>query len=232
MQYDKMLMWGEGFADRIRPFSPASRYVVTGSPLMAAADQAENVGALRAFAAGGRVVTIITQPESENIYADDYEALAQVAGDLVSCSPDAKVLVRLHPADRSTRFRALAQRWPGRILVTRAGEHSLRAVLDASTLVFGLFSTVLSEAAALGVLPVVLRLGDRHKIFPAPEDECAAVLAGTCAAAVSAIAELLASDQKRATYAAGMKQFAQRYFGPSDGASLERIVHHIAQPED
>jgi hypothetical protein len=232
MQYDKMLMWGEGFADRVRPFSPTSRYVVTGSPLMAAADQAGDVGALLAFAAGARVVTVITQPESGNIHAGDYEALAEVVGGLVSSSPDAKVVVRLHPADRSTRFLGLAQHWPGRILVTSAGEHSLRVVLDASTMVLGLFSTVLSEAAALGVLPVVLRLGDRHRIFPAPEDEGAAVLAGTSAAAISALTELLGSDRKRAAYAAGMRQFARRYFGPSDDSSLERIVHHIAHPED
>jgi hypothetical protein len=232
MPCDKMLMWGAGFAERIRPFSPASRYVVTGSPLFDAAEPARGDAKLSAFAGDSPVVTIITQPVSENILEADYRALVEVALRLMSETPDVRVLVRLHPMDRSPAFASVAGDSPDRVKVTRAADHSLRAVLDASALVLGLFSTVLSEAAALGTLPIVLRLGARHRIFPAPEDEGAAVLAESFEAATAA-AKILARDaEARARYAAPMRDFARRYFGPCDGRAVARICHHISHPRE
>lgn len=231
MPYDKMLMWGEGFAERIRPYSPRARYVVTGSPLFDAAVKGGAAPALKAFAAAGPVVTMISQPISSNISKADYGALVETAERLLQASTAVQVLVRLHPADRAADFRELGARWPARVLVTQAADHSLRSVFEVSTLVAGLFSTTLSEAAAFGVLPVVLRLGARHRIFPAPEEEGAAVLAESAAAAASALAALLANAERRAAYAQGMRSFASKYFGACDGSALARIAHHIRHPQ-
>lgn len=99
-----------------------------------------------------------------------------------------------------------------------------------STLVLGLYSTVLSEAAAMGVLPVVLRLGDRHRIFPAPEDEGAGVLVSTPGEATEQIARLLEDRDLRAAYSAGLECFSMRNFGRRDGRALERIVSQIESP--
>jgi hypothetical protein len=231
MQFDKMLMWGEGFSERIRPYSPQARYVVTGSPLFDPAPAQQGDTALSSFTTGAPVLTVITQPVSVNILASDYEALAALARAVLDRAPQAKVLVRRHPGDHAGAFDALAASHPERVRVTRAADYPLRAVLDASTLVVGLFSTALSEAAALGVLPVVLRLGERHRIFPAPEDEGAAVLAESIDEGVESVVSLLGAAERRARFAAPMRRFAQRYFGQRDGGALDRIVHHIEQPE-
>ncbi len=230
MPYDKMLMWGDGFVERLRACSPKSRYVVTGSPLFRDDPSASSSGGIEAFAAGTGLVTFISQPECKNISRTDYEALVRVAEDLAQTTADLSFLVRLHPADKAKDFHALAARWPARIKVSQAGDFPLAAVLKASRLVVGLYSTVLSEAAAYGVLPVVLRLGERHRIFPAPEDEGAAALASAPAEAVSLIRLLALDSSARAAYADKMSRFASRYFGNRDGRALERIAQHIQNP--
>ena len=175
----------------------------------------------------GAVVTVISQPECANISRQDYEALVAVVDRVLKSNNDIRVLVRLHPADRARDFNRLAEQWPQRLRVTTSQDFPLDVVIGGSVLVVGLYSTVLSEAAAAGVLPVVLRLGERHRIFPSPEEEGAAVLVTTPDEAVARISMLASDVSGRKAYAAGMTAFAKKYFGPMDGGAIDRIVEHI-----
>lgn len=227
MPYDKILMWGQGFVDRIKPASPDACYVVTGSPLLDTLSHQEDSQPLNEFANDCVLMTVITQPECNNISRDDYETLVLVVERVLNATSNLKVLVRLHPADRATDFRRLAAGWGGRLRVTNIEDYPLGALLAKSTLVAGLYSTVLSEAVAYGVLPVVIRLGDRHRIFPSPEEAGAAALATSADEAVTEICRLADNPAERDRYRPAMQSFAQHYFGPTDGGALERIAKHI-----
>lgn len=227
MPYDKMLMWGAGFVDRLRETSPDCQYVVTGSPLMDRFAQCNGSAEEPFFSDGGDVVAVISQPECANIYRQDYEMLVTVIDRVLSSADTVHVLVRLHPADQASDFNKLAAKWPQRLRVTSASDYPLEKVIGGSVLVVGLYSTVLSEAAAAGILPVVLRLGERHRIFPSPEDEGAAALATTADQAVSLISSLATNASARKEYKAGMHRFAIKYFGPMDGRATERIASLI-----
>jgi hypothetical protein len=227
MPYDKMLMWGEGFVDRLRHASPDCRYIVTGSPLMDKMKQSGISTFPRLFAADKPVISVISQPECVSISRQDYEALVAIVDRVLTLNVDLNVLVRLHPADKASDFDQLAKRWPGRVRVTGVQELALENVIGESVLVAGLYSTVLSEAAASGVLPVVIRLGERHAIFPSPEEQGAAALATTPDEAVETICRLAADTDARSRYKDGMNAFARRYFGPMDGGAVVRIAAHI-----
>ena len=192
-------------------------------------DSADTVAQL--FSASKPMVTIISQPEGANISRDDYETVVNVADRVLRLTENVNVLVRMHPVDTAEDFQDFEKRWPGRALVTNSQDYPLAAVLAASTVVVGLYSTVLSEAVAFGVLPVVIRLGPRHRIFPSPEESGAAVLATSFDEAVVAICDLVLDPEKRATYADRMADFARAYFGPMDGRAMERTVMHIENPE-
>ena len=177
------------------------------------------------------VVTVISQPQGANISQHDYTTVVIVVDRVLRSTQNVNVLVRMHPSDTAKDFRELEKRWKGRVRVTRSQDYPLAAVLAASTLVVGLYSTVLSEAVAFGVLPVVIRLGPQHRIFPSPEESGAAVLATNSDEAVGAISELAHDSEKRASYAVQMADFARAYFGPMDGRAVERIAQHIESPE-
>ncbi len=227
MPYDKMLMWGDGFVERLRGISPDCDYAVTGSPLMDKLARAPLRSEHALFTDDRPVVTVVSQPECASITRQDYETLVSIVDRVLRANGDVRVLVRLHPADEALDFDRLAGQWPGRIRVTAAEDFPLDVVIGGSALVLGLYSTVLSEAAAAGVLPVVLRLGARHRIFPCPEEEGAAVLVTASDEAVAAISSLASDVSARKRYDAGMKSFARKYFGPMDGGAVERIAAHI-----
>lgn len=227
MPYDKMLMWGDGFVERLRSTSPDCEYVVTGSPLMDRLARRPLRSDHELFAGDRPVVTVISQPECATITRQDYETLVAIVDGVLREREDVRVLVRLHPADEALDFDHLAGRWPGRVRVTAAEDFPLDVVIGGSALVVGLYSTVLSEAAAAGVLPVVLRLGERHRVFPCPEEEGAGVLVTQAAEAVAAIGALATDGQARKRYDEGMKAFARKYFGPMDGRAIDRIAGHI-----
>jgi hypothetical protein len=230
MPYDKMLMWGEGFVDRIKRVSPDCRYIVTGSPLM---DKVMKIGLskrLGLFSEDKPMISVISQPECASISRQDYASLVAIIDRVLRSGVDINVLVRLHPADKATDFAQLANQWPDRMRVTTAQELPLDTVIGESVMVTGLYSTVLSEAAASGVLPVVIRLGERHVIFPSPEEQGAAALASSQDEAVAIICRLAADTAARSEYRDGMSAFARRYFGPMDGGAVARIAEHIENP--
>jgi hypothetical protein len=230
MPYDKMLMWGEGFADRLKGVSPDCQYIVTGSPLMDQVKQSADAKRPQLFAQDKTTISVISQPECASISRQDYAALVSIIDRVLRSNTDVNVLVRLHPADKAADFDQLAKQWPGRVRVTSAKELPLEAVLGASALVAGLYSTVLSEAAASGVLPVVIRLGERHVVFPSPEEQGAAALATTPDEAVEIISRLAADAEARSGFKDRMSAFARRYFGPMDGGAIVRIAAHIENP--
>ena len=165
MPYDKMLMWGEGFVRRLQGASPDCAYVVTGSPLMDRLAEHASSPASRFFPGDGPIVTVVSQPECASISRHDYATLTAIVERVLGANPELRVLVRMHPADEAIDFDRLAEQWPARLRVTSAREFPLDAVIRASVLVVGLYSTVLSEAAAAGVLPVVVRLGAGTECF-------------------------------------------------------------------
>lgn len=231
MPYDKMLMWGEGFVERLKPTSPDCRYVVTGSPLLDKIPEAAFERSLAVFMERKATVTVVSQPECANISRQDYEALVFIVDHVLRSNEGTNILVRLHPADAAMDFHRLADQWPQRMRVTRAQDFALNAVLARTTVVVGLYSTVLSEAVAFGVVPVVLRLGERHRIFPSPEDAGAGALATNPDSAVAAICELVAEPLARARYRDQMEAFTRHYFGPMDGGAVARIAQHIENAE-
>jgi hypothetical protein len=231
MPYDKMLMWGQGFIDRLKGVSPDCRYIVTGSPLMDKMVQSGNASSLKLFAKDKPMISVISQPECASISRQDYAALVTIIDRVLRSNVELNVLVRLHPADKATDFDRLAKQWRGRMRVTTAQELPLETVIGASMLVTGLYSTVLSEAAAAGVLPVVIKLAERHAIFPSPEQQGSAACAATPDEAVAIICQLAADSGARAAYKDSMRAFARHYFGPMDGGAVARIAEHIDNPE-
>lgn len=224
MPFDVMLCWGEGFVERYRTTSPAPRYIVTGNPFI------DHAGAARP-ADVPPTVALFTQPVCATVSEADYDLLLDLADRLLKAMPDVRILVRRHPADRDLRFVRRAGASQGRLLMADADTHTLDQVFAVAQCATGFFSTALSEAVARRVVPVMIRTGARHAVFPHPEDEGAAILVHDLDSAIARIDDVLRQRPAVQALYPAMQRFTARYFGPMDGQAIQRTVDAIRQSQ-
>jgi hypothetical protein len=224
MPFDVMLCWGEGFVERYRTTSPAPRYIVTGNPFIDHAATARPADA-------PPTVALFTQPVCATISDADYGLLLDLADRLLKATPDVRILVRRHPADRDLRFVRRAGASQGRLLMADADTHTLDQVFAVAQCATGFFSTALSEAIARGVVPVMIRTGARQAVFPHPEDEGAAILVHDLDSAIARIDDVLRQRPAVQALYPAMQRFSARYFGPMDGQAIQRTVDAIRQSQ-
>jgi len=219
MAFDKMLCWGEGFVDRYRQYTPDAEYVITGSPVI-------NVASDRPAFNGERVTCVIfTQPINRHLSEAHYKALTSLATNLLTRYNGMHILVRKHPLDICRSLDALAERYPGKVTLADYRTWPLQRVMSSADIAVGFYSTTLSEAAACGVIPIILKLEDGHSVFPFPERYGAAIEAPNVDAVMQWITRLLNDPGEQAAIKRNMHHFASRFFGPQDGNAIERTVN-------
>lgn len=223
MAFDKMLCWGEGFARRYRQYTPEAEYVITGSPLVAAS--ADRV----AFNAGRVTCAIFTQPINKHINETHYEALTGLATRLLARYDGMRILVRKHPVDKCLSLDALAERYPDKVTLADYRTWPLQRVMESADIAAGFYSTTLSESAACGVIPFILKLDDAHSVFPFPEQYGAAIEVPDVDAAMVWVDKLLNDPAEQTAIRQNMACFASEFFGPQDGKAIERTVNCMLQ---
>lgn len=222
MNFDFMLCWSEDFVERYKDVSPLPNYYVVGSPVL---DEYVNFqkGADRHI----RNVLFITQPVSQHITESDYHDLIWVAKKLLKESARVKLIIRKHPVDQHEGFDLLCRTYPDRVKQMNSPEHSLAEALSESASTVGFFSTALSESAACGVIPIILRTKDSQSVYPFPEKHNAAIVKTELASVVQEVLSVTHSPDKYKSMKLSMREFSQRFFGPADGQALHRIVSVI-----
>lgn len=224
MSFDKMLCWGEGFVKRFRTYSPRPAYYSTGSPLLDEVSDKSEIGH-----ENQRTVAFFTQPISSRINSNDYQQLVDLAERLLASHDDIAVLVRKHPVDRALKFDELIYKYGARVSMMNMDTHSLAEVLKRSEAAIGFYSTTLSEAAAYGVIPVILKLKEQHSVFPFPEKYGAAIVAHNLNEAFVSVSQILYQPETANDTRENMKKFSLKYFGPRDGLAMQRILKLINQ---
>lgn len=225
MDFDKMLCWGPAFADRLKEYSPLPEYIVTGSPLLDHRD--ELVHKYELSKAG--TISFFTQPISMHIGADNYDQLVHLAKDILHMEKQVQLQVRKHPADNAFGFDELAQEFPRRINIVDNETSSLAETLASSCAAIGFYSTTLSEAAAYGVVPIILKLQEGYSVFPYPEKYGAAVVVDNNDEALKWVARILHRPDTLKVIREKMLAFTEDFFGPRDGLAMQRIVESVME---
>lgn len=119
----------------------------------------------------------------------------------------------------------------GYLQIADADTYTLDQVFAAAQSSTGFFSTALSEAVARGVVPVMIRTGAQHAVFPHPEDEGAALLVHDLEDALARIDDVVRKRPSVQALYPAMQRFTARYFGPMDGQALQRTVDAIRQSQ-
>jgi hypothetical protein len=217
MTFDRMAVWGEGFAEILGSFNPGQRFEVTGNPVL---------GTATGPAADASAVSFFLQPLSPLI-GEEHQRLMH---ELILRSSDAfakrRILVREHPGWPLSpeRRRRLAER--PNIELTPASSHSLAEVIRASRVTVSMYSTSLLESAALGVPPVVFNPTSLPRFAPDLEELGVGIEVKEPAAALEAIGQVL-EDSAGPPVQGAMESFQERFFGGSGEAAAERIAQLI-----
>lgn len=226
MCFDVMLCWSNDFVERYQSVSPKPAYHEIGSPLL---DEFHRLNERRVTTTKPNRVVIYTQPVSKHISEQDYLLLVKFAEDLLKRDERIDIIVRKHPVDKHPGFDDLQQKYPHRISPMNAPEFSLAATLINTQSAVGFFSTTLSEAAACGVIPVILQLDKSHSVYPFPEKHGAAIVVDSAEAAIDKVLQIQQQPEQFDSVRQKMQIFSQRFLGPNDGQSMQRLVGVINQ---
>lgn len=224
MCFDVMLCWSDDFVERYQSVSPKPVYHAIGSPLL---DDIHHLVKQDCSKEKPFSIVIFTQPVSEHISNQDYLLLIKFAVNLLECGESIELIVRKHPVDKHCGFDDLQQKYPLSISLLNAPKFSLATTLINAQCAVGFFSTTLSEAAACGVIPVILQLEQSQSMYPFPEKHGAAIVVHSPEEAISRILEYRKSPENFDQIKARMEVFSQRFFGMNDGRSKIRMLNLI-----
>jgi glycosyltransferase involved in cell wall biosynthesis len=222
MNFDSMLCWSEDFVERYRQVSPLPEYKVVGSPTID-----EFIQLKQTAKSDPQTVLFITQPVSQYISEADYQLLLNVARELLMTSAECSLIVRHHPVDKHEGFDKLIDMFPGRVKKMNSPDYSLARTLAESDCAAGFFSTAISEAAACGVIPIIVQTRKSQSVYPFPEKHNAAIVTSDADEATQELLNVLEKPQEYDAMKLAMKQFSSRFFGPADGKAMQRTVFEL-----
>jgi hypothetical protein len=215
LPFDRMCVWGDGFAQLLAPYNPGLELVACGHPTLRDGAAAARPSPLASAVGGRPALGVFLQSHSPYIGSAQLDAFLALVAEVARAAPDAAIVVREHPqapiGDRA---------WPGNVLRADAPQHTLGDVLAVTRAVLSIYSTSLLEGAALGRPAVSLNQTALPRLSPDLAGAGAGVESADAASVRDALLELLADPDAVARYRPGMATVRERYVAglPADGA--------------
>jgi hypothetical protein len=204
LPFERMLVWGEGFADALSAFNPGVSFQVVGSHAIGSTAAAEP-----------DAVGVFLQSTSHLIAPEHVEQLVQLAAELAAEVP--RVLVREHPGAPLT---ADARRRLDGAELANAPEVALSEVLARCHHTLSIYSTTLLESVATGAVPVSFNPTSLPRLEPSIAEHAVGFETPDVSAAKEAVVAGTTTVEARA-------RFAVRYFPLVGEAAASRAVAAI-----
>jgi glycosyltransferase involved in cell wall biosynthesis len=211
MSYSEMFVWGPRFAELLRPYNPGQVFRVTGSHAL------KNPAAL---SARDSVTTLgfFLQAPCALLGVQAYEDFVDLIVSVAQAYPRVRVIVREHPGyPLPDESRQKLQGCPNVHFSIPAVE-PLAEVIAASDLVVSIFSTVLLEAMAMNVVPLICSIGAMRHYEPAIAAAGAAIEVHSVADARRAIDQVIAEPARLASIRESMSEISAEFFSPENAA--------------
>lgn len=224
---DVALSWSTSMAEHYYSRRTHGRVEVTGNPK---SDRQLATGATRSRG-GDRLRILIGSftfsPADINCRRSDPERfLEDILDGIARCarSAEAEVVIKLHPADREGHYREILDRHR-RLAPAVVGQGDVIAMFPAHDVYITTYSTSLIEAVPLG-LPVIYHRANPQRLHPPFSDD--AFLESRTADDAAGIARLLDDPATfRLPEPGATRAWAERYLGPTDGRSTQRVVEAV-----
>jgi len=211
MDYTEMFIWGRRFADLLRPYNAGQMFRVTGSHAV----QTRTTPYVQDKV---RVLSFFLQAPCALLGLDAYASFVDLIADVAQEHPDVRLIVREHPgyplpAGSSKKLRAYKN-----VHFSVPAVEPLAEVLAASDMVVSVFSTVLLEALAMNVVPLICSIGAMEHYQPDIAAAGAAIEVRSVADARRVIDEVIAEPARLASVRKCMTNITMEFFGTGDAA--------------
>jgi hypothetical protein len=219
MSYDRMCVWGQRFADLLSPYNPGERFVVTGNHMIVCEPQGNisKRGAVAFFLQNG------AHWITERAWRSMLEFIEWASKEF----PENEIRVREHPGESlqsadDSRLRVLAN-----VRLMSPATSPLVEVLSECRVAIAMSSTVIFEAVASGVVPLILDVNGFGRFQPDIAGDRAAIEVGSFAAARSELARLMNDDTHYTSFAQPLDDVRKQLFLQDGEKALQAIAEQI-----
>ena len=222
MAYTEMLVWGKRFAQLLASASPDQVFRVTGSHALQRPQDRDAPAATR------RVFSFFLQAPCALLGKAAFDAFVDLIADVATAHPHISFVVREHPGYRlgAAAREALSSR--SNLRFSDPARERLLEVLEQSELAASVFSTVLLEALALNVVPLVCSIGSMPRYSPDLASLGAAIEVHSIANARQAIDEIVADPERLLPMREKLPAVAAQFFAPGDAAQVIASILRVS----
>lgn len=222
MAFTEMLVWGDEFARLLGPQNPGQKFYVTGSHAMQ-----DRSPAVRDPVSETITVGFFLQAPCALLGLAAYNAFVDLIDDLAVAHPQIHLLVREHPGYPLPE--AAKGKLGARVNIRFSDPVSERLVdaIQASDMAVSVFSTVLLEALALNVVPLICSIGSMRHYVPDLTALGAAIEVDTIAGARQVLDDVIHNPAQLVQMRAKLPGVAPKFFKKGDAAGL--IAHRLLE---
>lgn len=224
MSYTTMCVWGQGFADLLKPYNPDQHFAVTGNYMLNLSPGGSEISDRSA-------IGFFLQKGTRLISDEAWDEMLAFTGWTAARFPQREVRVREHPGGPLTSSeRERLCRFPNLRLMSPK-EATLNDVLEGCAVAVAIFSTTILEAAASGAVPLIVNVTGLPHYYPDIASEGAAIEVKDFSAARDAMVELLENERHLSALKTHQPAMRQRFFplagNPARAAVVEAIRAEI-----
>jgi hypothetical protein len=208
MNFTEMLVWGNQFAELLAPFNPHQKFRVTGSHAMeTASDEADGQAEH-----SQRVFSVFLQAPCALLGVRAFDAFVDLIEISAKKHSSIDFVVREHPGyplpqEAKSRLIQLQN-----ISFSIPGKQDLADLIRKSELVISVFSTVLIEALAVNVVPLICSIGPMKQYSPDLAGMGAALEVNSITQASDLIDEIVASPDRLARLHDKLPAISEEFF--------------------
>jgi hypothetical protein len=212
LDYTEMFVWGSHFAKRLRPHNPRQRFSVTGNHTIDHRSLPSSVQQVRAL-------SFFLQAPCALLSANTYNEFVNLILDVAKSHPHVRVMIREHPSYPVTlKIRKRFESFTNVHLSIPANE-PLTEIIAASDMVVSIFSTVLLEALAVGVVPMICSIGAIRRYEPDLVSTGAAIEVHSVSEAMRVIHKVIEEPERLAPIREAISNITDDYFCTGNAAA-------------
>ncbi len=220
MSYDRMCVWGAGFAETLAPFNPAQRFVVTGSHVISPRVRTTH-------RANGAIAFFLQPGGSPLITSQAAKSMLGLAVWAARQFPSREIRVRPHPGGPLSEAEEKCLSLAPNLRIMPASFASMEEVLENCDIAVSIFSTTILEAAAAGVIPLIVNVAGLPHYNPDIARDHAAVEAQDFETARQALSRLCEDRAFSAGIGARLAGITGRYFARNGMQAMAAMVNEI-----
>jgi hypothetical protein len=218
LDYTDMFVWGPRFAERLRSHNPRQRFSLTGNHAIGRCPPpliARQIKGLSFF----------LQAPCALLSDSTYNVFVNLIASVAKSHPQVRIMVREHPSypmpiEMRQKFESCTN-----VHFSIPEKESLLEIIAASDMVISIFSTVLLEALAMGVVPMFCSIGAIRNYEPDLVSAGAAIEAHSVPEALRIIHEVIAEPKRLMPIREAISKIADDFF--CTGNAAEAIASRL-----